>query len=55
MILNDCRAAYEELSKDAFTPLHSKLNIAAAGWGIWKGSATLDVEKKQHHTFKTTF
>lgn len=45
MTLSECRTAYEELSKDAFTPLHSSLNIVAAAWGTWKVGAAFDVSK----------
>ena len=45
MTLSECRAAYEKLSEQAFTPLRSKFNIPAAAWRTWKVSAAFDVNK----------
>ena len=45
MTMSECRAAYENLSEKAFTPVHSKAHIVAAGRAFWKGSATFDVTK----------
>jgi hypothetical protein len=45
MSLEQCRAAYEELSETAFTPLRSSLNIPMVGWNLWSAGATFDVKK----------
>jgi hypothetical protein len=45
MALEECRAAYEELSETAFTPLHSSLNLPMVGWKLWSAAPTFDVKK----------
>ncbi|KFY41719.1 hypothetical protein V494_02825 [Pseudogymnoascus sp. VKM F-4513 (FW-928)] len=51
MSIADCRKAYEEISKQAFTPLHSKANIVASAFGLWKVGSTFD-EKELEKAIK---
>ncbi|KFY16292.1 hypothetical protein V492_01439 [Pseudogymnoascus sp. VKM F-4246] len=51
MSIADCRKAYEEISKQAFTPLHSKANVVASAFGFWKVGSTFD-EKELEKAIK---
>ena len=45
MSIVDCRAAYETLSRQSFTPLHSKVNVVASAIGLWSADAAFDVKE----------
>lgn len=53
MSIADCRKAYKQLSKQAFTPLHSKANILARVSGFWNVSGGTFDERELEKAIKS--
>ncbi|KAE9364538.1 FabD/lysophospholipase-like protein [Stipitochalara longipes BDJ] len=51
MSIADCRKAYEEISQQAFTPLHSKANFVVSAFSFWNVGSTFD-EKELEKAIK---